>query len=164
MRITSGVFARGAILVAIPIVLQFIFVGWLAIVLADAQKKLQAQWTSEELIRRACQLSRDTTDVIVFMQMPPDVKDLIGEDVSSAAMDRPMKDYYALLELVRFNPEHRNALEHLQTYGLTLFKLQKRELEVAEQLKRRQSHADEMHRKPPIRLLSACLAICRKNF
>jgi hypothetical protein len=78
MHYSPSVSTRGRILVLVPIIMQIVFVCWLAMVLSDAQAKLKAQWASELLIQKACELSRSTTDVIVFMQMPYDVKELVG--------------------------------------------------------------------------------------
>lgn len=147
MRVNSSVFSRGVILVAIPILFQFVFVAWLAFVLADAQQKLQAQWRSEELIRLACQLSRDTTDVIVYMQMPLDVKRLLGDDVKNTGLSRPRRDYDQLYALAHQNPKHADALEHLERYGKTLFNMQMREMEAAEQHERRLRRKEDLTEK-----------------
>ncbi len=144
IRVSSGVFSRGILLVAIPIVLQIIFVVWLAAVLADVQKKLQEQWKSEELIRIACQFSRHSTDAIVYMQMPPDVQELVGKDVSTLGLERPKKDFELLKALAAPKPKLKPYIEDVERYGKTLFNLQQREMERAEQLKRRLKLIDEL--------------------
>jgi PAS domain S-box-containing protein len=137
-RASLNVFHRGLILVAVPIIFQICFGIWLAVVLSDAQKKLQAQWQSEELIRLACQLSRDSTDVIVYMQMPIQMKEMISTDeMAQTGLVRPKQDYFRLEEVASKNPKNIEPLQRLKTIGLVLFNLQQKELESAEQLKRR---------------------------
>ena len=143
MRISTNVSFRGMVLVAIPIVLQIVFVVWLTMVLSNAQSKLQAQWASEEFIRLACLLSRDTTDVIVYMQMPHDVQEMVGKDVSDMGMEKPRKDFELIKKLSAQNPKRKEPLEEIEKVGLTLFSLQQRELEKAEQLRRRYSRKEE---------------------
>ncbi len=147
MRVSTNVSFRGMILVAIPLVLQVIFVVWLTMVLSNAQSKLQAQWASEEFIRLACLLSRDTTDVIVYMQMPHDVQELVGKDVSDMGMEKPRKDFELIKTLSGQEPRRKGPLEEIERVGRTLFSLQQRELEKAEQLRRRYSKSEEVQRR-----------------
>lgn len=136
-RSSLSVSTRGLVLVAVPIVFQILFAVWLAFVLADTQKKLQAQWQSEELIRLACQLSRDSTDVIVYMQMPMQMKELIATDeMAQTGLVRPQTDYFRLEEVASKNPKNIEPLKRLKSIGLVLFNLQQKELENAEQVKR----------------------------
>lgn len=137
MHYSPSVSTRGRILVLVPIIMQIVFVCWLAMVLSDAQAKLKAQWASELLIQKACELSRSTTDVIVFMQMPYDVKELVGRDVAGAGMEKPRKDFEVLKAMAGQNPKHKEALENIENVGFVLFKLQQREKEKSEILQRR---------------------------
>jgi PAS domain S-box-containing protein len=143
MRGSTSVFSRGLMLVVIPIIFQLCFAVWLSVVLADAQRKLQEQWQSEELIRLACQLSRDSTDVLVYMQMPANIKSLVGDETMRVRINRPQEDYFRLQELAGKNPKHAIPLQHLKDVGLVMYQLQRKELENAERLK------TTAHRKSP---------------
>jgi len=136
MARSLNVTSRGLILVAVPVFFQICFAVWLAFVLGDAQKKLQAQWQSEELIRLASQLSRDTSDVIVYMQMPHDIKGMLSDDMAQAGLVKPQQDYFRLAEMASKNPKHLEPLNNLKSIGLVLFNLQQKELESAERHER----------------------------
>lgn len=140
MRTSTSVFSRGLMLVVIPIVFQICFAIWLAVVLADAQRKLQQQWQSEELIRLACQLSRDSTDVLVYMQMPSSIKSLVSDDTSKLRLNLPQEDYFHLQALAGKNPKHAIPLQHLKEVGLVMYQLQRKELEHAEDLRNSKGH------------------------
>lgn len=140
MRSSTSVFSRGLMLVVIPIVFQICFAAWLAVVLADAQRKLQQQWQSEELIRLACQLSQDSTDVLVYMQMPSSIKSLVSDDTSKLRLNLPQEDYFHLQALAGKNPKHAIPLQHLREVGLVMYQLQRKELQHEEELKTRKGH------------------------
>lgn len=150
IRLSGSVSTRGLILVLVPLIMQVVFVLWLAAVLANAQQKLKAQWASEALIQKACELSRDTTDVIVYMQMPRDIKEMVGRDVSQAGMERPRKDFEILKQMAGKNPRHKEALENIENVGFTLGKLQQREKEKLEQLQRSYDKLDEIKQRRAI--------------
>lgn len=150
IRLSGSVSTRGLILVLVPLIMQVVFVVWLAAVLANAQQKLKAQWASEALIQKACELSRDTTDVIVYMQMPRDIKEMVGRDVSQAGMERPRKDFEILKQMAGKNPKHKEALENIENVGFTLAKLQQREKEKQDQLQRSYDKLEELKQRRAI--------------
>lgn len=128
-RFRPNLFALGITLVVIPFFVQIFFVVYFAGLLGEMQKRLESQWKSEQLIRLASQLCRDSTDVMVWMQMSPELKGMFENDFTNSQLDKPLQRYLALVELAKNVPEQKETLKDFSRVATTLFALQREELD-----------------------------------
>lgn len=135
-KFSQNLFVLGLLLVAIPCFVQVAFVVYLSNTLNELQERLEEQWHSEELIRRACQLCRDSTDTLVWMQMPLQLQTIFEGQRAGNQLERPWREYLALVKMASEIPEQQETLKTFVPIANTLFELQKKELEAAMNVER----------------------------
>lgn len=99
-RPPSNLYALGIALVAIPFLMQVAFAIHFADLLGQMQKRLETQWKSEEIVRLACQLCSDSTDVLVWIQLLPPMRAMVESEFTAKNIDKPSQEYQKLLGLV----------------------------------------------------------------
>lgn len=113
MRLKVNLFSRGLILMSLPILGQLIFIIAIALVMQQAQNNLEKQWRQENLLRVTFSICREVTDLLLWLQLPPTFRDLIGLDVSSSWLVQAKKDSEQLKQLGADDPAKRDALNRL---------------------------------------------------
>lgn len=116
-----NILTRGIILVAIPVLMQIIFVVVFAFVLRHAQTNLEKQWKSESLMRTGFALCRSTNDLFVFFQMPKEARDMIGEDVSDSTIRRAARTVDVLAAMTKGDPQQQASIQLLQESKVVMF-------------------------------------------
>ncbi len=128
-RLSQNLFVLGLLLAAIPCIVQIAFVFYLTDTLHELQGRLEEQWQSEEIIRRACQLCRDSTDTLVWMQMPANLQMLFEGHRAGNQLERPWREYLALVKMAEKIPEQQETLKAFIPAANIIFELQRKELE-----------------------------------
>ncbi len=108
-KFSQNLFVLGLLLVAIPCLVQVAFVVYLSNTLNELQVQLEEQWHSEELIRRACQLCRDSTDTLVWMQMPSQLQEIFEGQRAGNQLERPLREYRTLVKMASEIPEQKSS-------------------------------------------------------
>lgn len=119
----GNLFRLGILLVAIPILMQVAFAAHFADLLGQMQKRLEAQWKSEEIIRLACQLSSDSTDVLVWIQLLPSLRTTLESDFTPKSIDKTIQEYKTLRKLVSQSATKSEGFEKFTQAADRLFAL-----------------------------------------
>jgi PAS domain S-box-containing protein len=113
MRLKVNIFSRGLILMSLPIIGQLIFIVVIASAMQQAQSNLEKQWREENLLRSAFSLCRSVSDVLMYLQLHPYFRKMIGLDVSAASLEMAKKESRNLQNLSSEDPEKRQAVNKL---------------------------------------------------
>lgn len=148
-KFSQNLFVLGLLLVAIPCFVQIAFVVYLSNTLNELQERLEEQWHSEELIRRACQLCRDSTDTLVWMQMPSQLQSIFEGQRAGNQLEKPLREYRNLVKMASEIPEQQETLKTFVPVADTIFELQKKELEAAMNVERAYNSIPPEERKKP---------------
>jgi PAS domain S-box-containing protein len=128
MRLKVNLFSRGLILVSLPILGQLIFIVVIAVVMQQAQNNLERQWRQENLLRVTFSICREVTDLLLWLQLPPSFRNMIGLDVSSSWLVQAKKDSDQLKQLGADDPAKSDALNRLVEAKTYLFDVLERML------------------------------------
>lgn len=120
---SSNLFTLGILLVSIPLLMQVAFAIHFADLLGQMQKRLEAQWKSEEIIRLACQLSSDSTDVLVWIQLLPSLRNMLESDFTPKSIDKTIQEYKTLRRLVSRSTTKNDGFEKFTRAADRLFAL-----------------------------------------
>lgn len=113
IRLKVNIFSRGLILLSLPIIGQLVFIIVIASSMQQAQSTLEKQWREENLLRSAFSLCRGVTDVLLYLQLHPYFRKIIGLDVSATTLELVKKDSKNLQKLASEDPEKHAALNRL---------------------------------------------------
>lgn len=119
----GNLFRLGILLVAIPLLMQVAFAAHFANLLGQMQKRLEAQWKSEEIIRLACQLSSDSTDVLVWIQLLPSLRTTLESDFTPKSIDKTIQEYKTLRKLISQSATKNEGFEKFTQAADRLFAL-----------------------------------------
>ncbi len=131
MRLKVNLFSRGLILMSLPILGQLIFIIVIVLVMQQAQSNLERQWRQENLLRVTFSICREVTDLLLWLQLPPSFRNMIGLDVSSSWLVQAKKDSDQLKQLGADDPEKKDALNRLVEAKTYLFDVLERMLSTA---------------------------------
>jgi len=126
MRRKVNIFSRGLILLSLPIFGQLIFIVIIASSMHQAQINLEKQWREENLLRSAFSLCRGVTDVLLYLQLHPYFRKIIGLDVSATTLDLVRKDSFNLHRLASGDPDKSRALSKLIESSAYMFEAMER--------------------------------------
>lgn len=113
MRPKVNIFSRGLILMSLPIIGQLIFIVVIASAMQQAQNNLEKQWREENLLRSAFSLCRGVSDMLLYLQLHPYFRRMIGLDVSAATLEMAKKESKNLQMLSAEDPDNRVAANKL---------------------------------------------------
>lgn len=113
MRLKVNVFSRGLILVSLPIIGQLIFILVISSMMQQAQATLEKQWREENLLRSAFSVCREFTNIFLYVQLPPFLRNKIGVDVSSSEFSLARKESEKLRTLAFDDPEKREYVNRV---------------------------------------------------
>lgn len=111
-RLSLSLTLRSLILTAFLILSQLAFILVLSNVLQQSQSKIEAQWRSENLLRICFSLCRAASDLLIYIQMPPGVREMIGVEANST-MARARRETSILKDIAAQDPLKREALGKL---------------------------------------------------
>ncbi len=129
MRFSLNLVTRSIVLTAVLLVGQLIFILALSDVLRVAQANIESQWRSENLIRLTFSMCRSFTELILYSNLPPDMRDFIGVD-GPASLIRIKQDSESMRSLAATDPLKRDAIVRLLAADTVLIHMLEKGIEM----------------------------------